>query len=98
MAVTADQFRDDFPEFAGRKDREIDVFLARGLRLVSSTPDGPLRDDAIAYAAAHMMSIDPFAEDARMEPEGGDPGLSSTVYGRRFMALRRLLSPTVMVV
>jgi len=98
LAVTAQEFRVRFPEFDGQKNSDIDAMIAQALRMVSSTPDGDLRDDAVGFGAAHLFTIAPFGEEARIDPATAKEGLATTIYGRRFLAYLRMLTPTIMAV
>lgn len=56
MALTASQFKNNFPEFATQSDSRVDAFLAQSLRRMSVDVFGALADDAQGYLTAHLLS------------------------------------------
>ena len=73
-----------FPAFEGTETTLIDAKLAEATRGVDPEVFGDKTEDAIGYKAAHLLSIDPFGQTARIEAEDG-----STTYGKQFMKIAR---------
>ena len=48
---------------------------------------GSVTDEAVLYLAGHVLEISPFAQDARIQPQG-DEDLKRTLYGQRYLELR----------
>jgi len=88
VAVTAHQFRLEFPEFYDTAEALIDSKLAAAARRINSAVWGALEDDAIKYLAAHLLSVHPAGESARKAQRDG-----KSEYYKEYRALMLIVTP-----
>lgn len=94
MALSRANFLIRFPEFGdgGVSGQErapeelIDDALARAASRVSDAIWTDLADEGIGYLAAHLISISPWGQQARLVPAQPD---GTTTYWAAYMALLR---------
>lgn len=84
MAVTRTSFVVAFPQFANCATALLDAKLAESERRHGELW-GDLRDDAVSYYAAHLISLDPRAEGSAMsQPSNGAANYSASIYLREY--------------
>lgn len=66
MALTVLQFVDRFPEFRGTAEGLIARRIAEAQRRTDPGTWGERADDGAAYLAAHLLSVSPTGEQARI--------------------------------
>jgi hypothetical protein len=97
LALSIDDFKKRFPQFAKSDQTLIDSALAEAERFVVRTAWGAranLADDAVANYAAHLVAINPLGESARHKKR--DDG--RTPYLDAYDRLRKLVVRTPWVV
>lgn len=91
MAVTYDSFIEAFPEFEEAKKKLVEAKIAEATRRVDPEVFRTKADDAIGYLAAHLLSMSPFGQHARLIPKNAKPTRDDalTTYEREYRALVR---------
>src|SRR5690606_22027065 len=87
VTVTRASFLESHPQFANCATTLLDAKLAESERRHGDAW-GDLRDDAVSYYAAHLISLDPRAEGSAMsQPSNGAAHYSASVYLREYERL-----------
>lgn len=68
MALTYEQFRDRFPEFDSAPRTFVEAKLAEAALQIDFTTWGARGDLGHGYLAAHLLSIAPTGQHARLQP------------------------------
>jgi hypothetical protein len=95
VAVTVDQIKQEFPEFANTDPRLIAAKLADATGLLNKDSFGPLWDQAVKYKACHLLALSPSGEYARLKDDEG--GGATTVYERHYLKILRGISTPMVV-
>ena len=100
MALTADGFRLRFPEFSRTPVALIDAKLAEAELEVSSTIWGTKADLGVGYLTAHLLSMAPTGQHARLVPRNAKATRRDalTTYERQYKRLLRMVSSGFRVV
>lgn len=69
MAVTVARFVNDFPEFRDTDEAQITAKLTQAARRINVPVWGTAADDGVMFLAAHLLSISPAGEGARIQTE-----------------------------
>lgn len=85
MAVTLARFKNTFSTFRKTDDAEIEVKLLLAHEMVNAGMFGTKRDIGILYLTAHLVSLDPAGQNAKMKPEN----MAKTVYGQTYEKIKR---------
>lgn len=91
MAWTATSFKARYPEFAPTPDAQVNGALADATaridtRLLSTAN----YDAAVGLLTAHLLSITPFGQQARLEGEKEPSGGTGSTYNSELKRLLRL--------
>src|SRR5437660_717192 len=78
-------FRASFPEFVGTSDATVTAKLAEAAVCVDARL--PLADNRVGYLAAHLISISPFGQQARLSSDKGE-----TTYMVEYTRLNRVVA------
>lgn len=99
MALTVNDIKAAFPELARAGDPLIGAKLADAERYVSLSFAGdlPMRDQAVSYWTAHLISLHPGGEFARLDVKKGSDG-ARTLYERQFLEYVQMVSGSPMVI
>jgi hypothetical protein len=89
VAVTVEQIKQEFPEFANTDPRLIAAKIADATGLLHKDSFGTLWDQAVKYKTCHLIALSPSGEFARLNSDDGD---STTVYERHYLRLLRGIS------
>lgn len=90
MALTFEQFRGRFPEFESAPKTFVEAKLAEALLQIGGAW-GAQADLGQGYLAAHLLSIAPGGQQARLIPPNAKPvrGEALTTYEREYLRLLR---------
>jgi len=69
MSVSVQRFKKEFPEFKKTSDTIVEQKLASALGRISPTIWGTQADAGQMILTAHLLSISPSGEMARLKPE-----------------------------
>jgi len=72
MAYTAYSFKQRFQEFSETPDEVVDSALAEATRGCNAEVLGDRFDDAVGWKAAHILSVSPFGQQARLQSKEGE--------------------------
>lgn len=100
MAVSYETFVEGFPEFAKAPKTLVDRKIVEASRLVDREVWRDKADDGISYLAAHLLSMSPFGQHARLVPPNSKVTREDalTTYERQYLALRRMVASGFRVV
>lgn len=84
MTVTLSSFRVSYPEFLNTADALCEAKIAAAVLRTSEDIFGDNTDEAVMLLAAHLLSVSPQGESARLEVDE-----KQTVYGLELRTLRR---------
>lgn len=85
MAVTVTTFLRDYPEFSQASPDLIRRKISMALNFVNASVFGDSIDDAVKLRAAHLLSMSPPAEEAKLE-------VGVTWYMQEFVRLSRIVT------
>lgn len=85
MAVTVQSFKQFFPEFRKTEDATIAAKLAGAQVQIATTLWGAKTDLGTLYLTAHMTSLSPAGQNAKLSPKEN----AMTVYGEMYEQLKR---------
>lgn len=88
MAVSVEQLRSEFPEFANTSAGLLAGKIADATAMLNATAFGETHDQAVKYMAAHLVALSPGGEFARLDPNEESDG-ARTLYERQYMTLQR---------
>jgi hypothetical protein len=104
MTVTATSIKEMFPEFAGKSDSFVNIFIDAAKELICESMYGNRYCLALSYLTAHLMKVssDSGKGDVSKEKVGdlareyktssgsncNSCGYGSTSYGQQFLAIR----------
>ena len=88
MAVSVEQLRSEFPEFANTNSGLLAGKIADATAMLSAAAFGELHDQAVKYMAVHLVALSPGGEFARLDPNEEADG-ARTLYERHYMAIAR---------
>ena len=88
MAVTLPRFRNTFSEFRDTEDSEIEAKLALAALEVNADVWGTRADAGVLYMAAHLVSLAPAGQNAKLKPENA----AKTVYLMHFKRMQRAVA------
>ena len=88
MAVSVEQLRSEFPEFAHTNEALLAAKLADATAMLNAHAFGDTHDHAVKYMAAHLVALSPNGEFARLDPNEESDG-ARTLYERQYLALAR---------
>lgn len=88
MAVSVEQLRTEFPEFAHTDEGLLAGKIADAMAMLNAHAFGDAHDQAIKYMAAHLVALTPNGEFARLDPNEEEDG-ARTLYERQYMTLSR---------
>lgn len=97
MAVTVEQIKSEFPEFAQTDPRLIAAKIADAQARLNQSAFGPLWDQAIKYRACHLIAMSPSGEYARLSVKEQSVDGATTTYEREFRKLVRSISGPMVV-
>jgi hypothetical protein len=80
----AASFKARWAEFASTPDATVEAALAEAGRRCSAAVFGDRHDDAVGLRAAHLLSVSPFGQQARLESDKAE-----TVYMAEWRQLAR---------
>ena len=83
MSLTAAIFKQEYPEFKRTSDDLIKRKLAAATLRVASAVWGAKTDSGVLLLTAHLLSLSPQGENARLEPG------QTTMYKEEFDRIRR---------
>lgn len=94
MAIDADGFRVRFPEFERTPGGLIDAKLAEAELEISRAVWGAKADLGVGYLAAHLLSMAPTGQHARLVPRNAKATRRDalTTYERQYKRLLRMVS------
>jgi hypothetical protein len=96
VAVTVDQLRAEFPEFAHTDSGLLAGKIADATAMLNAGAFGDLYDQAVKYMACHLIALSPNGEFARLDAND-EPDGARTTYERTYLKLQRSIG-TMMVV
>ena len=96
MAVTVDQIKAEFPEFANTSDVIISAKIADASGQLYPSGWGASYDQAVKYQSCHLIACSPGGEFARLDPNK-EPDGASTLYERRYNALQQSVVAAMVV-
>lgn len=88
MAVSVEQFRQEFPEFVNASEGLLAGKIADATAMLNAAAFGQTHDHAIKYMAAHLVALAPGGEFARLDPNQEQDG-ARTLYERQYMVIQR---------
>lgn len=88
MAVSAEQLRAEFPEFANTDLGLLNGKIADATAMLSASAFGDQHDQAVKYMAAHLVALSPGGEFARLDPSKEEDG-ARTLYERQYLAVQK---------
>lgn len=91
MAVSVDQLRAEFPEFANTDSGLIQAKIDDAIAQLNDDAFGDDFDAAVKYLACHLIAVSPSGEFARLDPTKETDGASST-YERFFKQIARKIA------
>ena len=103
MTVTATSLKTMFPEFSGKSDSFVNIYLDNAKLSVCSTMFGNKYDLALSYLTAHLMKITDENGREVVSMKVGDlsktfnnssymsGAYETTSYGKQFLAIRKSL-------
>jgi len=95
VAVTVEQLRSEFPEYAHTDSGLLAGKIADATAMLNPSAFGALYDQAVKYMACHLVALSPSGEFARLDPKDQDDG-ARTTYERQYQRiLRGLATPMV---
>lgn len=97
MAVTADQIRDEFPEFAKTSAKLVQAKLGEAALRCEATAYGALYDMAVKYLACHLIAMSPGGEALRIKYPHLDRTQACTPYERTFNDITRTVCGPMVV-
>lgn len=86
MAVSAEQFKNRFPEFINADDSLVEAVLEEAALLCPDAVWGDFTDQGVKLAAAQKLARQPTAREMALNPDG------TTVYDQELELLRRIVS------
>jgi hypothetical protein len=86
--VSVEQLRDEFPEFAHTNEGLLAGKIADASAMLNAHAFGDVHDQAVKYMAAHLVSLSPGGQFARLDPNEEEDG-ARTLYERQYLALQR---------
>lgn len=86
MAVTVEQIKTEFPEFANTSDVIISAKISDASGQLYPSGWGASYDQAVKYQACHLIACSPGGEFARLDPNK-EPDGATTLYERRYNEL-----------
>lgn len=94
MALDADGFRLRFPEFDRTPTELVDAKLAEAELEIDRTVWGTKADLGVGYLAAHLLSIAPTGQHARLVPRNAKATREDalTTYERQYKRLLKMVS------
>ncbi len=94
MAVDYSSFVKAFPAFKKTSRDLVEAKIAEASREVDAVVWGELADDGIGYLAAHLMSMAPGGEHARLVPRNAKVvrGEALTTYERHYKRLVKMVA------
>jgi len=96
VAVTVEQIKAEFPEFANTSDALIAAKIADAYEQLYPSGWGSGYDQAVKYQACHLIACSPGGEFARLDPNK-EPDGASTLYERRYNALQQSVVAAMVV-
>jgi uncharacterized protein DUF4054 len=91
MAVTVEQIKSEFTEFANTDSGLITGKIADAAAMLNEAALGDRYDAGVKYLACHLVALSPGGEFARLKPqEVGDDG-ARTLYEREYMRILRTI-------
>ena len=88
MAATLAQFRNTFSSFRSTEDAEIEANLVLARLEVNTTVWGPRADAGVLFMTAHLLSLAPAGQNAKLKPENA----AKTVYLSHFNRMKRAVT------
>jgi hypothetical protein len=89
MTVTLDSFLASKPEFARTSPVLISTILAEALLQIDYNVWGPKADQGLIYLTAHLLTLSPMGQNARMIVQGKDGQQPTTTYWGHYKMLQR---------
>jgi len=83
VAVTVEQIKTEFPEFANTSDVIISAKISDASGQLYPSGWGASYDQAVKYQACHLIARSPGGEFARLDPNK-EPDGATTLYERRY--------------
>jgi len=83
VAVTVEQIKTEFPEFANTSDVIISAKISDASGQLYPSGWGASYDQAVKYQACHLIAYSPGGEFARLDPNK-EPDGATTLYERRY--------------
>lgn len=87
MAVTADSFRESYPEFTNLGDDVIEAKITDGELRCPSSVWGDFADTGVCLYVAQRLALSPWGRDLKLTNDDG-----STVYDRELERLVRVVA------
>jgi hypothetical protein len=95
VAVTVDQIKAEFTEFANTDAQLVSSKIADATAMLNAIAFGERYDFVTKYLACHLVALSPGGEFARLDPNK-EPDGARTLYEREYLRfLRALAGPMV---
>lgn len=88
MAVTVEQIKAEFQEFANTSDALIAAKISDAYGQLYPIGWGSNYDQAVKYKTCHLIACSPGGEFARLDPNK-EPDGATTLYERRYNELQQ---------
>lgn len=86
MAITAADFRVEYPEFSAAPDALVDAKLSAATHFCDASKWGARYQDGVFLKAAHLIAMSPSGEKMRIA-KGSKETLYSSMFDDMLMAL-----------
>ena len=83
--MDATTFRNVFPQFINIDNEQVDAFLALAATRIHAASFGDAYDAAHGYLTAHMISVSPMLNTAKLDKKDGT---EMTTYLKEFRKIR----------
>ena|ERR1700687_2302974 len=80
-------FRNQFPEFSGVADQQVNAFLAAAFLEIDPTVWGQTSQQGQFYLTAHRLAASPFGQNAKMITSPLARRYDRTTYGQTYREL-----------
>jgi hypothetical protein len=94
VTLAYDGFAARFPEFKQVKRETVEAKIAEAILQVAEAVYGAKTDLAVGYLAAHLLSIAPTGQQARLVPKNAKANREDalTTYEREYRRIQRMVT------
>jgi Protein of unknown function (DUF4054) len=96
VAVTVEQIKAEFTEFANTDSALITAKIGDATAMLNATAFGDRHDYTVKYLACHLVALSPGGEFARLDPNK-EPDGARTLYEREYLRLLRSIAGPMVV-